>query len=160
MENTETEKNNLEIDLSIEDESNTDTIQEDKVEMIEKEKYLRLYSDFENYKRRNIKEKEDYFKNANQKIILDVILPILDNFERAGELETGVRLIFDNLKNNLNKYGIKEVESKGLDFNPDIMEAITQISVENMSGKVVDIVEKGYELNGKIIRFAKVVVGS
>lgn len=125
---------------------------------IEKEKYLRLLAEFENYKKRTQKEKEDFLKTSNLKIVLD-ILPTLDNFERAGKLEDGIKLIYDNLKKTLEKYNVKEVEVKGFDFNPDIMEAITQIPNEEMKGKVVDVIEKGYEMNGKIIRLPKVVVG-
>jgi molecular chaperone GrpE len=129
------------------------------VEMVENDKYLRLASEYENYKRRTTKEKEEYFKNANQKILLD-ILPTLDNFERAGDLEEGVLLIYTNLKNTLIRNGVNEIEAKGLVFNPDTMEAITQIPMDGMSGKVVDVVEKGYEISGKILRFTKVVVGA
>lgn len=130
-----------------------------EVEMVDNDKYLRLASEYENYKRRTTREKEEYFKNANQKLLLD-ILPTLDNFERAGDLEEGVLLIYTNLKNTLSRNGVKEIEAKGLVFNPDTMEAITQIPMEGMSGKVVDVVEKGYEISGKILRFSKVVVGS
>lgn len=130
-----------------------------EVEMVDNDKYLRLASEYENYKRRTTKEKEEYFKNANQKLLLD-ILPTLDNFERAGDLEEGILLIYTNLKNTLSRNGVKEIEAKGLVFNPDTMEAITQIPMEGMSGKVVDVVEKGYEISGKILRFSKVVVGS
>lgn len=138
--------------------------EEVEVEMIEKDKYIRLYSEFENFKRRTQKEKDDYFKSASQKVLLDII-PTLDNFERAGvnngEFDKGVVLIYEGLKKTLEKHGVKEVEAKGLDFNSDIMEALTQISAgDEMKGKVVDVVEKGYELNGKVIRFAKVVVGA
>ena len=130
-----------------------------EVEMVDNDKYLRLASEYENYKRRTTREKEEYFKNANQKLLLD-ILPTLDNFERAGDLEEGILLIYTNLKNTLSRNGVKEIEAKGLVFNPDTMEAITQIPMEGMSGKVVDVVEKGYEISGKILRFSKVVVGS
>lgn len=130
-----------------------------EVEMVDNDKYLRLASEYENYKRRTTKEKEEYFKNANQKLLLD-ILPTLDNFERAGDLEEGILLIYTNLKNTLSRNGVKEIEAKGLVFNPDTMEAITQIPMDGMSGKVVDVVEKGYEISGKILRFSKVVVGA
>jgi molecular chaperone GrpE len=140
-------------------EEQSKTTEEIQPEMVEKDKYLRLYSDFENYKRRTLKEKEDFYKTATQKIISD-ILPTLDNFERAGELEQGIKLIYDNLKNTLEKHGVKEVNVKGEVFNSDTMEALTQIiSGEDLKGKVVDVIEKGYEVNGKIFRFAKVVVG-
>jgi molecular chaperone GrpE len=145
--------NNVDENLNL----NTEEVVE--VEIVDNDKYLRLASEYENYKRRTTKEKEEYFKNANQKLLLD-ILPTLDNFERAGDLEEGVLLIYTNLKNTLSRNGVKEIEAKGLVFNPDTMEAITQIPMEGMSGKVVDVVEKGYEISGKILRFSKVVVGS
>lgn len=145
--------NNVDENLNL----NTEEVVE--VEIIDNDKYLRLASEYENYKRRTTKEKEEYFKNANQKLLLD-ILPTLDNFERAGDLEEGVLLIYTNLKNTLSRNGVKEIEAKGLVFNPDTMEAITQIPMDGMSGKVVDVVEKGYEISGKILRFSKVVVGA
>ena len=127
-------------------------------EYVEKDKYLRLASDFENYKRRSIKEKDLYIKSATQKILLD-ILPTIDNFERAVNLDSGIMLIYTNLKNVLFKNGITEIETNGLDFNSDTMEAISQILVDNMSNKVIEVVEKGYMLNGIVIRYSKVVVG-
>lgn len=145
--------NNVDENLNL----NTEEVVE--VEIVDNDKYLRLASEYENYKRRTTKEKEEYFKNANQKLLLD-ILPTLDNFERAGDLEEGVLLIYTNLKNTLSRNGVKEIEAKGLVFNPDTMEAITQIPMDGMSGKVVDVVEKGYEISGKILRFSKVVVGA
>jgi molecular chaperone GrpE len=147
--------NNVDENLNL----NTNEEESVDVEMVENDKYLRLASEYENYKRRTTKEKEEYFKNANQKILLD-ILPTLDNFERAGDLEEGVLLIYTNLKNTLIRNGVNEIEAKGLVFNPDTMEAITQIPMDGMSGKVVDVVEKGYEISGKILRFTKVVVGA
>jgi len=154
------ENENLEEIVLKEETENLEEIKPIEVEMVEKQKYLLLYSDFENYKRRTQKEKEEYSSVANKKILLD-ILPTLDNFERAGALEDGIQLIYDNLKKTLTKSGLKEVEAKGLVFDPDMMEAITQIAADvDMVGKIVDVVEKGYMLNGKIIRFAKVVVGA
>ena len=158
-------KDKEELKEEIQVEAETVVSQEDEnqsvpeVEMIEKSKYLLLYADFENYKRRSQKEKEEFLKTSNQKLINE-ILPTLDNFERAGELETGIKLVYDNLKTILIKNGVKEIEVKGLDFNSDVMEALTQVSAgDELKGKVVDVIEKGYSLNGKIIRFAKVVVG-
>jgi molecular chaperone GrpE len=134
--------------------------EESEVEMIEKDKYVRLFSDFENFKKRTNKEREDYLKTANSKLILDII-PTVDDFERAEIEDDGIKIIYNNLKRMLEKYGVKEVETKGLDFNSDFMEALTQINAgEDMKGKVVDVIEKAYEMNGKIIRFAKVAVGS
>ncbi len=139
---------------------NNEDVSLPQVEMIEKDKYVRLYSEFDNYKKRTQKEKEDFSKTSNQKLILE-ILPTLDNFERAGELPEGIKLVFDNLKKILEKQGVKAIDVKGLDFNSDVMEALTQIQAgDEMKGKVVDVIEKGYELNGKIIRYSKVIVGA
>jgi molecular chaperone GrpE len=133
-----------------------------------KDKYLRIYAEFDNYRKRTIKEKEDLIKVASQASI-KAILPTLDDFERAiraaqeaqGEaLPEGVLLIYEKLLRNLEAQGLKAMESTGQVFNPDLHEALTNVSSpsEEMKGKVLDTVEKGYYLNDKIIRYAKVVV--
>jgi molecular chaperone GrpE len=135
-----------------------------------KDKYLRLYADFDNYKKRNAKERLDLMLTASKDVIQE-LLPVLDDFERAmraAETSTevapvveGVQLIYNTLVRNLETKGLKAFESKGLDFNVEMQEAITEIPAPSpdMIGKVIDEVEKGYHLNDKIIRFAKVVVG-
>lgn len=134
------------------------------------DKYLRLYSEFENYKRRTTKERADLFKTANQESIL-AMLPVLDDFERAlaampqteENLKTreGVDLIYNKLKNTLTQKGLKEMEANGKPFDPDFHEAITKIPApsEDLKEKIVDVLEKGYFLHDKVIRFAKVVIG-
>lgn len=136
----------------------------------EKDKFLRLFAEFENYKRRTAKERIDLFKTANQEV-LQAMLPVLDDFDRAWAqvsksedeaLVTGVQLIHDKLRSTLVSKGLEEVEVKsGDDFNADFAEAITQIPAPNdaMKGKIVDVIEKGYKLGDKIIRFPKVVIG-
>lgn len=136
----------------------------------EKDKFLRLFAEFENYKRRTAKERIDLFKTANQEV-LQAMLPVLDDFDRAWAqvsksddeaLVTGVQLIHDKLKNTLVSKGLEEVEVKVGDvFNADFAEAITQIPAPNdkLKGKIVDVIEKGYKLGDKIIRFPKVVIG-
>lgn len=135
----------------------------------EKDKYLRLFAEFENYKRRTSKERLELFKTANEEVML-AMLPILDDFGRAlAELEkqgesdhlTGVRLISSKLIDTLAAKGLEEVViQKGDAFNADLSEAITQIPAgDDLKGKVVDVVEKGYKLGDKIIRFPKVVIG-
>jgi molecular chaperone GrpE len=136
----------------------------------EKDKFLRLFAEFENYKRRTTKERIELFKTANQDV-LQSMLPVLDDFDRAlteikktddNILIKGVELIFDKLKNTLTSKGLEEVEIKAGDiFNADFAEAITQIPAPspNLKGKVVDVIEKGYKLGDKIIRFPKVVTG-
>lgn len=130
------------------------------------DKYLRLYSEFENYKRRTTKERSDLFKSANQEVIVS-LLPTLDDFERAMAAlkdesdKKGIELIYSKLKNTLTQKGLKEMEAKGLAFDPDFHEAITKVPGmgEDMKDKVVDVLEKGYFLGDKVIRFAKVVIG-
>jgi len=136
----------------------------------ERDKYLRLFAEFENYKKRTSKERIDLFKTANQEV-LQAILPVLDDFDRAiieirksedELLLKGVELIHDKLKSTLFSKGLEEVEMKAGDlFDADFAEAITQIPAPspNLKGKIVDVLEKGYKLGDKIIRFPKVVIG-
>jgi molecular chaperone GrpE len=136
----------------------------------ERDKHLRLFAEFENYKKRTSKERIDLFKTANQEV-LQAILPILDDFDRAiieirksedELLLKGVELIHDKLKSTLFSKGLEEVEVKAGDlFDADFAEAITQIPAPspNLKGKIVDVLEKGYKLGDKIIRFPKVVIG-
>ncbi|MCV9926481.1 nucleotide exchange factor GrpE [Flavobacterium sp. LS1R49] len=137
----------------------------------EKDKFLRLFAEFENYKKRTSKERIDLFKTANQEVLL-AMLPVLDDFDRAlveinkseDELLTkGVELIYEKLKNTLVSKGLEQVEVRPGDaFNADYAEAITQIPApsEKLKGKIVDVLEKGYKLGDKIIRFPKVVIGN
>ena len=137
----------------------------------EKDKHLRLFAEFENYKRRTSKERIDLFKTANQEVLL-AILPVLDDFDRAiieikksqdEVLLKGVELIHDKLKNTLLSKGLEEVTLNSGDlFDADFAEAITQIPAPspNLKGKIVDVLEKGYKLGDKIIRFPKVVIGN
>ncbi len=136
----------------------------------EKDRFLRLFAEFENYKKRTAKERIDLFKTANQEV-LQAMLPVLDDFDRAWAqiskseeeaLVTGVQLIHDKLKSTLFSKGLEEVEIKAGDvFNADFAEAITQIPApsDDLKGKIVDVIEKGYKLGDKIIRYPKVVIG-
>lgn len=135
----------------------------------EKDQYIRLYAEFDNFKKRTAKERFDIFRTANSEVIIS-LLPVLDDFERAmkeieksedNELYKGVLLIQNKLIETLRAKGLKPMEiAIGEDFDSDKMEAVTQIPAEDeMKGKVVDVLETGYLLNDKIIRFAKVVVG-
>ena len=129
-----------------------------------KDKYLRLFAEFDNYKKRSVKERLDTLKTAAQDS-LSAMLPILDDFERAAKngdgLSEGIQLIQNKLNSIMSQRGIKAMESTGEVFNAEFHEAITEIPMpdESMKGKVIDTVEKGYFLNDKIIRYAKVVVG-
>ena len=136
----------------------------------EKDKYVRLYAEFENYRKRTAKEKLALFDTAAENIIKN-LLPVLDDFERAinemkknqdDEWGKGVELIYEKFYKTLEKEGLKLVDVKKTDdFDPEIHEAIAQVPVddEKMKGKIVDVVEKGYQLGPKIIRFPKVVTG-
>jgi molecular chaperone GrpE len=137
----------------------------------EKDKFLRLFAEFENYKRRTSKERIELFKTANQEVLL-AMLPVLDDFDRAlveisksgdESLVKGVELIHEKLKSTLVAKGLEEVGVKAGDaFDADFAEAITQIPApsDKMKGKIVDVLEKGYKLGDKIIRFPKVVIGN
>jgi molecular chaperone GrpE len=134
------------------------------------EKYLRLYSEFDNYRKRTAKEKIDIIKAAGEGIIKNM-LPIVDDFKRAIEsnkniedpasLREGFELIATKFYNTLEAKGLKPIEAKGELFNADIHEALTNIPAptEDLRGKIVEVIEDGYYLGDKIIRFPKVVVG-
>lgn len=132
-----------------------------------KNQNLRIYAEFENYKKRTSKERIELFGTANQELMA-ALLPVVDDFQRAlknlegNEAKDGVGLIYNKLDNTLKNKGLKPMDSSiGQEFNVDSMEAITRIPApdKSMKGKVVDEIEAGYELGGKIIRYAKVVVG-
>ena len=134
-------------------------------------KFLRLYAEFDNFKRRTSKERIELLQTAG-KDVLSSLLPVLDDFERArksmetssdlGAVKEGVELIHGKLKNILTQQGLREMESIGTPFDADLHEAISNVPApsEDLKGKVIDEVEKGYFLNDKVIRFAKVVVGA
>jgi molecular chaperone GrpE len=137
----------------------------------EKDKFLRLFAEFENYKRRTSKERIELFSTASEEV-MKTLLPILDDFERAlthieddkeaEELRKGVLLIYQKLVTTLEQKGLKAVKvEKGEVFNADNHEAITQIPApsDDWKGKIIDVVEKGYKLGEKVIRFPKVVIG-
>lgn len=135
------------------------------------DKYLRLYSEFDNFRKRTAKEKLELIQAGGEDVFKS-ILPVIDDFERAikSNSETsdvkavndGVSLIYNKLKSTLTQKGLEEMKAAGEPFNADVHEAITSIPApsEDLKGKVVDELEKGYMLNGKIIRFAKVVIGN
>ena len=136
----------------------------------EKDRYIRLYAEFENYKKRTSKEKMEFFQYANQDMMISM-LGILDDFERAlreiskfGNEEElkGVDLIYQKFRNKLFEKGLEVIEvNAGDEFNVDLHEAITQIAApsDDLKGKIVDVIETGYTLNDKVIRFSKVVTG-
>lgn len=134
------------------------------------DKYLRLSAEFDNYRKRTLKEKTELIKSAGERI-LGEILPVMDNFERALQsmetatdvpaLREGMELIYSTFKDFLTQQGVQEMECIHAEFNPDLQEAVTKIPAptEEMKGKVVDCIQKGYTLYDKVIRFPKVVVG-
>ncbi len=137
----------------------------------EKDKFMRLFAEFENYKKRTTRERIELFKTASQDVMLSM-LPILDDFERAllhieedkeaEEMRKGVLLIYNKLLSTLEQKGLSKIGvKKGDTFNADDHEAITQIPApsEDLKGKIIDVVERGYKLGDKVIRFPKVVIG-
>ncbi|MEN8804297.1 MAG: nucleotide exchange factor GrpE [Wenyingzhuangia sp.] len=167
-------EHNEEANASAQSEQNQDDVKEetsvDELIQAEKDKYLRLFAEFENYKKRTSKERIELFKTAGKDIIVSM-LPVIDDFDRAmveinksedEELVKGVVLIQDKLVKTLAQKGLTEVEVKQGDvFDADTQEAITQIPspTEDLKGKVIDVIEKGYKLGDTIIRFPKVVIG-
>lgn len=135
-----------------------------------KDKHLRLFSEFDNYRKRTTKERIELFKTASSEMIIE-LLSVLDDFDRANKsfetatdclaIKEGFELIHAKLQGILAKKGLENMDSQGKDFDTDFHEAITEIPAptEELKSKVVDVIEKGYLLNGKVIRFAKVVVG-
>ncbi|MFN0729465.1 nucleotide exchange factor GrpE [Polaribacter gochangensis] len=142
----------------------------EEIIQIEKDKYLRLFAEFENYKKRTTRERIELFKTAGQDLMTS-LLPVMDDFDRGlaeikkakdKELLKGMQLINDKLRKTLEQKGLTLIEvKKGDAFDADIHEAITQIPAptEKLKGKVIDCVENGYKLGDKIIRFPKVVIG-
>lgn len=137
----------------------------------EKDKFLRLFAEFENYKKRTTKERIELFKTASEDV-MQALLPIIDDFERAlnhieeneqtKELREGVKLIHQKFYNTLNQKGLEAIDvKKGDVFDAEIHEAVTQIPApdKKLKGKIIDVIEKGYKLGDKVIRFPKVVIG-
>jgi len=160
-ENTELPEENIEVDELTKLKTENEEL---------KDKYLRLYSDFDNFKRRTTKERIDLFKMAGQDVLKSLI-PIIDDFERAEKafenstdsaaLAEGIKLVSSKLTHTLETQGLKSYTSIGETFNADLHEAITKIPApsEKLKGKIVDEVEKGFKLHDKVIRFAKVIIG-
>jgi molecular chaperone GrpE len=188
MEQNETVDNTQQQDIAVEETQNqsesqtqenttaTETVAEDELTVLkneineQKDKYLRLFAEFDNYKKRNAKERIEMFKTAGQEVIRE-LLPVLDDFQRADKAlaqdsntesyANGVKLIQEKLVKTLQSKGLKAIESIGKDFDVSQHEAIAEVPVtdETQKGKIIDEVENGYTLNDVIIRYAKVVVG-
>ena len=167
-ENNATEQENIEL---TEEEKLQKELNEanEKIATLE-DKYLRQVAEFDNYRKRTIKEKAELIKNGGERAI-ESILPVLDDFERAlanmakdenaAEIMTGVELIYNKFTGILKQNGLQKIETEGADFNTDFHEAIAIIPAPNeaLKGKVLDCVQAGYTLNNKVIRHAKVAVG-
>jgi molecular chaperone GrpE len=149
------------------DETEIEALKEEIAQL--NDKVLRQAAEFDNFKRRNAKERVELIQTAGRDVITD-LLEVLDDYERAekqlessddvSQIKEGIKLVFNKLKNTLFSKGLKSMDAMNKEFNPDMHEAITEIDGgEEMKGKVVAEVQKGYYLNDKIIRFAKVVVG-
>lgn len=176
-ENKEIQEENIdsqEENVNVNEQENTENVTKEPTteELLaeEKDKYIRLYAEFENYKKRTTKERMDFFQYASQDM-MTTMLGVLDDFERAlkdisnngskSDLQ-GVELIYNKFKSKLEEKGLQPLEVKtGDTFNVDLHEAITQIPApsEDLKGKIVDVIETGYKLHERVIRFAKVVTG-
>ena len=165
-ETVKTEENTTSTEELIKEEVKIELTLEEQL-AAEKDKNLRLFAEFENFRRRNAKERMELFSTAN-KDIMTILLPILDNFERSIKAnnysdEDGPVLIYKQLKAELDKKGLKEIEDpNGKVLDTDFHEAITNIPApsKKMKGKIIDTIEKGYLLGGKVLRYAKVVVAN
>jgi molecular chaperone GrpE len=135
------------------------------------DKYLRLFAEFDNFRRRTVREREEARKTEGKDVIV-AMLPVMDDFERAirsmdnatdvNAIKTGIELIYNKLSGTLTQKGLKPMEALGETFDADIHEAITNVPAptDDLKGKVIDVMEKGYYLGDKVVRFAKVIVGS
>ena len=149
---------------------------EKEIEQLKSEKaelndrFLRLFSEFDNYKKRVSKEKLDLIATASEKVLVS-LLPVIDDFERAiaanekaadvDSMKEGFNLIYNKLLQMMKRFDVEEIQAKGEEFNTDFHEAVTHFPAQNEEdkGKVIDVTEKGYKLKDKVIRYAKVVVG-
>ena len=166
-------KSNKKVDLDKKSEASKNKAEEQNIDdqvKQEKDKFLRLFAEFENYKRRTAKERLELFSTASEEVMLS-LLPVMDDFDRASveiekdkenEILKGVLLIKNKMFDSLKSKGLNLVEvNKGDEFNPDNHEAVTQIEApsDDMKGKIIDVIEKGYKLGEKVIRYPKVVIG-
>lgn len=166
-EEVEEQKANVEDNLSDE----ADPVEELQVKYDDlNDNYLRLHAEFDNFRKRTLKEKADIIKSGGERVLTDM-LPFADDFERALQalhtaedkeaMVEGMDLIYSKFLNFLNQHGVKEIEALGQPFDADKFEAITTVPVQDKSqkGVIIDCVQKGYQLNDKIIRYPKVIVG-
>jgi len=169
QENPEKEETTEETEAAEKVEAKKEPTAEEKLAELQ-DRYLRLSAEYDNFRKRTLKEKIDLQKNANVNL-LESILPVADDFDRAMQsvdeakdieaLKEGMKLISSKFKGFLNQQGVKEIEAINKEFDTDLHEAITKIPApsKKLKGKVVDVVQKGYFLNDKVLRFSKVVIG-
>ena len=166
---SQTEENQADEDSENSSEQDELSVVKNELEEL-KDKHLRLQAEFDNYRRRTLKEKAELISSAGEKVLKD-LLPVIDDLDRAMEstataqdvaaVREGLDLIVNKFQNFLKNNGVSEIEAKEQDFDADKHEAVTKFPApsEDLKGKVIDVVQKGYMLNGKVMRFAKVVVG-
>ncbi len=170
------DKNKKEPKAKTKKSSKTKNKAEEKIKELEEkinelnDKYLRLVAEYDNYRKRTLKEKTELIKTAGEDTLVN-FLPVMDNIDRAKKsvdeakdieaVKEGINLIYKHLHNFLKERGIKEIEAVGEVFDTDLHEALTKVPAaeDDMKGKVVDVIEKGYKMNDKVLRYAKVVVG-
>lgn len=158
------------------DKSHKKTKTEEELEKAEldllelKDRHIRLQAEFDNYRKRTLKERMELLKTANESLLVS-ILPVIDDFDRAiqtldkdedeSHIKSGVKLIYNKFQEFLKQNGVKEIEAKEQEFDTDLHEAITKIPAptDELKGKIVDVLQKGYYLNDKVIRFSKVIIG-
>lgn len=166
---SQTEENQADEDSENSSEQDELSVVKNELEEL-KDKHLRLQAEFDNYRRRTLKEKAELISSAGEKVLKD-LLPVIDDLDRAMEstataqdvaaVREGLDLIVNKFQNFLKNNGVSEIEAKEQNFDADKHEAVTKFPApsEDLKGKVIDVVQKGYTLNGKVMRFAKVVVG-
>ena len=166
---SQTEENQADEDSENSSEQDELSVVKNELEEL-KDKHLRLQAEFDNYRRRTLKEKAELISSAGEKVLKD-LLPVIDDLDRAMEstataqdvaaVREGLDLIVNKFQNFLKNNGVSEIDAKEQDFDADKHEAVTKFPApsEDLKGKVIDVVQKGYTLNGKVMRFAKVVVG-
>lgn len=167
-ENVKSQKTQKEVKDTDKDDKTEESVEEKLADI--RNKYLRLSAEFDNYRKRTLKEKIDLTKSAGESILVN-LLPVMDDFDRAVKMmedaeeikaiKKGIDLIYNKFIEFLKQNGVKEIESNNCEFDTDLHEAITKIPApdKSMKGKVVDVIQKGYYLNDKVIRYSKVVIG-
>ena len=155
---TDEEKMAVELDEKIENEMYAELEEKDNLLKEKEERYLRMYAEFENYKKRTEKEKQNTALHAKADVV-EMLLPVIDSMENAISIETGIGLMFEQIKIFLEKNQVEEIGKVGEEFNPELHDAISIQEAENAnSGKIISVFRKGYKIKDRIIRHAMVIV--